>query len=179
MTSFSPGHRPPQVAMPTRHFEGSKKIFRRGPAGSNPGNCSTGTPARRWRWPCRRTARGRSRRRCGAQPPAGQKGHQRRIDAARAKRLDGKVGGINHRRSLPGDAPCRCALSLGPRVARLRARSKYRTKPPFSPRNADIVERLSFLWAIAAERRGSGTLCTWACPLDAGQPVLQKTLHLA
>ena len=30
MTSLSPGHSPPQVTIPTRVFDGSKKIFRRG-----------------------------------------------------------------------------------------------------------------------------------------------------
>ena len=44
MTSLRPGHSPPQVTMPTRVFEGSKKICRRGPPGSKPGSSSTGPP---------------------------------------------------------------------------------------------------------------------------------------
>ena len=38
MTSFSPGHSPPQVTMATRVLDGSKKIFARGPPGSIDGS---------------------------------------------------------------------------------------------------------------------------------------------
>ena len=47
MTLLSPGHSPPQVTIPTRVFDGSKKIFRRGPPASNPGSSSTATPRAR------------------------------------------------------------------------------------------------------------------------------------
>ena len=38
ITSLKPGQRPPQVVMAARVLEGSKKILRRGPAGSKAGN---------------------------------------------------------------------------------------------------------------------------------------------
>ena len=62
ITSLRPGHSPPQVTIPTRVFDGSKKILRRGPPASNPGSSR---PPRRARGPsqrCRRAAPGRSRR---------------------------------------------------------------------------------------------------------------------
>ena len=44
MTLLSPGQSPPQVTIPTRVLDGSKKILRRGPPASKPGSSSTGTP---------------------------------------------------------------------------------------------------------------------------------------
>ena len=41
MTLFRPGHSPPQVTIPTRVLDGSKKILRRGPPASKPGSDST------------------------------------------------------------------------------------------------------------------------------------------
>ena len=38
MTLLSPGQSPPQVTIPTRVFDGSKKICRRGPPASKPGS---------------------------------------------------------------------------------------------------------------------------------------------
>ncbi len=44
ITSLMPGHRPPQVTIPTRILAGSKKMLRRGPAGSKPGRASAAQP---------------------------------------------------------------------------------------------------------------------------------------
>src|SRR5437764_1416964 len=44
MTSLRPGHRPPHVTIPARVLDGSKKILRRGPAGSKLGRSPTEPP---------------------------------------------------------------------------------------------------------------------------------------
>ena len=46
MTLLSPGQRPPQVTIPTRVLDGSKKILRRGPPASKPGSSATSHAAR-------------------------------------------------------------------------------------------------------------------------------------
>gem|GEM_PF-3989571 len=45
MTLFNPGQSPPQVTIPARVFDGSKKSRRRAPAGSSPVSWLRGKPS--------------------------------------------------------------------------------------------------------------------------------------
>ena len=124
ITSLRPGQSPPQVTIPARVFDGSKKIFLRGPAGSNAGQLFD-------RQPAPRNGRGRVveqdpvrfvnvvKRRL---TPGEQAGH-RRLDAAGAEHLDLQVIGVDH------GSPSGLARAFNDGAGYQPSNRKWRTHP--------------------------------------------------